>query len=213
MKLDADTKSLITDLINKFVKILNLGGLFEKASEIIRGEYDKGLETAEKRFDMNFSRNDERVSFLEKYTFDNIKDLDTDTAERLRGELQRSILNLESIPQMKERVLKVMDVTENRATMIARTESNRAANMGRIDGARQTGLELVKWVNVHMDDRTSPICKRMRAKYGSRVVGVPIDDKFVDEESGQSFDIAPFHVNCRTSILYDTPIKPMEEKQ
>ena len=205
--IDAETKGVINDLINKFVRMLSLNPLITKVNEILTQEYDKGLEVEEQKFNMNFTRDDERLRFLQKYTFDNIKDLNDDMAEKLRGELQRSILNLESIPQMKERVKKVMDVSEVRATAIARTESIRATNMGRIDGARQTGFKLVKWVNVHLDARTSPICRRMQKKYGDRSKGIGIDAKFVDDETGKSFDIPPFHVNCRTNVLYDTPIK------
>ena len=208
--IDAETKGIINDLVNKFVRMLSLNPLIQKVNEILTQEYDKGIEREEKNFDMNFLRNEERLTSLQKYTFDNIKDLNDDMANKLRAELQRSMLNLESIPKMKERVKKVMDVSEVRATAIARTESIRATNMGRIDGARQTGLKLVKWVNVHMDSRTSPICTRMNAKYGIRAKGIPLDDKFVDNTSGEEFDIPPFHVNCRTNILYDTPIKDEE---
>jgi len=205
--MDVETKAIINDLIKRFVQILNINPLVETVNKILTQEYDKGIELEEKNFDMNFSRNEKRLQFLKDYTFDNIKDLNTAMAEKLRGELQRSILNMESIPKMKERVKKVMDVSEVRATAIARTESIRATNMGRIDGARQTNLKLVKWVNVHLDARTSPICRRMQAKYGDRTKGIGIDAKFVDNDTGKTFDIPPFHVNCRTNVLYDTPIK------
>jgi len=86
--------------------------------------------------------------------------------------------------------------------MIARTETVRAQSMGHIDAARQTGLSLRKFVSVHLDSRTSPICKRMDAKYGTPEKAIPIDSKFVDNVSGEEFDISPFHVNCRTAVLF-----------
>jgi len=49
-----------------------------------------------------------------------------------------------------------------------------------------------------MDERTSAICKRMHGKYEG--ISIPINQNFVDDETGQSFSHPPFHVNCRTAL-------------
>ncbi len=201
-QLDQETKSIITDLINKFVKMLNINSLTSTVFDELKKGYDKGILEAEDQFNLNFTRDTERLEFLQKYSFDNIVGMNNDIAEKLRGELQRAFMNLESIDKIKARVVKVMDVAEDRARAIARTEMTRAHSMGHIDSARQSGLNLKKYVSVHIDTRTSPICKRMNSKYGTPDKAIPIDSKFIDKESGQEFDISPFHVNCRTAILF-----------
>ena len=202
MILDVETKSIITDLINKFVKILNINVLSGTVFEQIKKGYDKGIDEAEQQFDLNFTRDSERLQFLQKYSFDNIVGMNDDIADKLRSELQRGFMNLESISKIQERIKKVMGVAEDRARVIARTEMNRAQNMGHLDSARQTGLDLRKFVSVHLDNRTSPICQRMNSKYGTPKKAIPIDAKFIDKTSGENFDAPPFHIQCRTTVLF-----------
>jgi len=194
MSLDIETKNILTDLINKFLSIFNVTIIADTVQKEIVKEYDKGLEAAEINFQMNFSRNTERLDFLEKYTFDNIKGMNDDIADKLRGELQRAFMNLESIDKIKDRVKKVMDVSVDRARMIARTEMNRAENMGHIDGARQSGLKLMKQWDAHLDKRTSPICRSLNGKK------IPMDSKF--KYQGQDFDSPPAHPNCRSTLIF-----------
>jgi len=193
-ELDVETKNIMTDLINKFVDIIKINVFSSKVQELIKESYDKGLENAEIKFNMNFSRSNERLEFLEKYTFDNIKGMNDEIADKLRGELQRGFMNLESVSQIQKRVQKVMDVGVERSRIIARTEINRAENMGHLDGARQSGLKLIKQWDSHLDSRTSAVCKFLDGKK------VPIDGKFKWE--GQEFDAPPSHPNCRSVLLF-----------
>jgi len=119
-------------------------------------------------------------------------------ADKLRSELQRGLMNLESVDKLKERVQKVMDVSAERARMIARTEANRAENMGHIDGARQSDVKLMKKWDAHLDNRTSAVCNDLDGKI------IPLDKKF--KWNGQEFDAPPAHPNCRSTLLF-VPIK------
>jgi len=87
-----------------------------------------------------------------------------------------------------------MDVGVDRARAIARTEINRAENMGHIDGARQSGLKLMKQWDAHLDKRTSQVCKDLNGKK------IPMNDKF--KWRGQEFDAPPAHVNCRSVLIF-----------
>lgn len=189
-----ETKGMIEDLINKFVKLLNLNELSDLVINNVRKHYDMGLEEAEVKFQMNFMESPTRLQTLEKYTFENIKGMNEDIADKLRQELQRGMMNLESTSKIQERVEKVMDVGRDRARMIARTEMNRAENMGHIDGARQSGLKLMKRWDSHLDKRTSAVCRDLDG------VTIPLDAKF--RWKGQEFDAPPAHPNCRSTVIF-----------
>lgn len=192
--IDTELKGIVEDLVNKFINILDIGIISETISSNLHKGYEKGLDKAGVEFNMNFTGYPERYNLLEKYTFENIKDLKEETANRLRKELSQSLLNIESVNEMKERVRTVMDASIERARMIARTEMNRAENMGHIDGARQSGLKLLKRWDAHLDNRTSTVCNAL----DGRTVG--LDEKFIYQ--GDSFDAPPAHPNCRSTVVF-----------
>ena len=191
---NVQTKAVIEDLINKFLEIINLNFIPETLKRVLGDEYKDGMEKAEVQFEMNFFEDTRRLTFLEKYAFDNIKEMTDDIADKLRQELSRGLMNLESISKLQERVKKVMDIGENRARMIARTEAARANAEGHLSGAKQSGLELVKVVSDHLDNRTSAICRFLDGKEAD------IDGKFKYKD--QEFNNVPFHPNCRSVLIF-----------
>jgi SPP1 gp7 family putative phage head morphogenesis protein len=193
-KIDPELKGMLEDLINKFLNIFNVNIVSDKVNVAIENSYHKGIEKAEIQFEMNFFDNTRRLDFLKKYSFDNIKGMNEDIAEKLRKELSIGLMNLESINKLKDRVQKVMDVSVERAKMIARTESNRAENMGHVDGARQSGLKLMKRWDAHLDKRTSAVCSALDGKT------IPLDQKFHYKD--QEFDAPPAHPNCRSTVIF-----------
>ena len=80
--------------------------------------------------------------------------------------------------------------------MIARTETNRADNNGKLLAMKGSGLEMEKKWITHEDDRTSPICHRL----DGQTVG--INDSFKDSGSGWEGQAPPSHVNCRSTIVF-----------
>jgi SPP1 gp7 family putative phage head morphogenesis protein len=194
----------LNDLIKRILDMLDLGVDPAVVKLNIKREYDQGLANAEIEFDKNFVRDDERLEFLQQYTFDNIKGMNADIAESLRKEISQSILNHEGASALKERVMKVMDVSRERARMIARTELNRANNMGHLDGAKQSGLKLVKVWDAHLDARTSPLCRALNGKK------VGINEQFVYD--GKEYDSPPGHPNCRSTIIFEQIGGTVEKK-
>lgn len=192
--LPVETKDVITDIINEFVKAVDMSIASGVVQRVLKEAYDKGLDEIGLQLGMNFMGDPKRLEFLQSYTFENIKDMNDEMAGKLRKEISQSLLNLEGVEMMKKRVQSVMDVTVNRARMIARTEAVRAANMGHLDGARESGLNMVKEWSAHIDARTSPICKALNGKQ------VPINSQFTYK--GEKFDAPPAHPFCRSTLLF-----------
>jgi SPP1 gp7 family putative phage head morphogenesis protein len=192
---DIELKSLIDDLINRFMKLLNLSPISLSVSKVITENYLKGLERAELELNMNFIKDEERLNLLKNYTFDNIKGMNDEIAEKLRKELSQGLMNLESVTKLKERVKKVMNVSEERARLIATTEAHRAEVTGSMDAARQSGLKLMKQWDAHLDKR---VCKFCEALDGQTI---PLDKKF--NHNGVYLDSpADNHPRCRCVVKF-----------
>lgn len=188
--------SLIESLIARLKEILDIDAIHGIVGTMIEQAFMKGNGQAEKELKLEFVPNEKAVDFIRTHTFGNVKDMTDEIASDLRAEFERGLLNLESPREIKKRVLKVFDVNETRAMAIARTEINRAFGYGTLEGYLQSGLEGEKeWV-AHIDKRTSDICRRNN---GQRV---PLREKFKDKKTGQEFVCNPFHVNCRSRILF-----------
>ena len=74
-----------------------------------------------------------------------------------------------------------MDISKTRASAIARTELNRAANAGRFDAgneAERGGIPVKKWLLITDDIRTSMISLALGKKYGSPEKAIPMDQNF-----------------------------------
>lgn len=192
--IDAELKGIIDDLVKKFTDILNVNLFADTVNKELQRSYNEGLDKIGVQLNMNFTGYPERIDLLKNYTFDNIKGLNEYLSEGLRKEITQGLLNIESIDQIQKRVAKVMDIGIDRARMIARTEVNRAENMGHLDGARESGLNLMKQWDAHLDNRTSAVCNDLDGKR------IAIDKRFV--WNGQEFDYPPAHPNCRSTLRF-----------
>ena len=196
-------KSIVNDLINAISKLFTIRLPIDVIHTDLKNQYDKGLEEAEVEFNLNFTRNNESFETLETYVVDNIKDMDTQTRDKLRQIITRGVVENTPRTQLSKLISENFDVTKTRAKAIAQTETSRALNLGRLDGAKQSNLNLKKWVIVAEDERTSGICSAMHAKYGAESKAIPLDTNFtvtVDKKT-VSVQAPPFHVNCRTRLM------------
>jgi SPP1 gp7 family putative phage head morphogenesis protein len=184
----------ISDIVKRLSDIFKITIPFETVRETIIKFYDKGLEEMEVKFQMNFTRNNSQVDLLTSYVSENIKGMNKEMMEKIRKEITQGAMNLESIPKISKRIEDIAKVSKNRAMMIARTETNRALNMGHKDAAVQSGIITKKqWVS-HIDNRTSPICVALNG------TTIGLNDKF--RYQGQEWDLPPAHVNCRSRVIY-----------
>ncbi len=204
-KLSVETKGIISGIVNKLMNIVNLDFFKTKIENYVGSEYKKGLEKSESMFNMNFIPVDGDVEFLKQYVFDNMQKHTDDISENLRGELSRGLLNKEGVNELKERVRTVFKDKKytNRLKTVMRTEKNRANNMGALDGAIQSGLNLRKYLDVTMDNRTSDICKAEARKY-PKDKAIPLNEEFVVKANNKIIrgQAPSFHPNCRTVLRF-----------
>ena len=186
----------VDDIIKAIKGILTFEGIKLISDEVIKNTFTKGWDSAEKQLDQNILVNREALDYIQDYTFANIKNMTEEIANDLRAELQRGIMEGEGIQKIKARVSKVFDVGETRAEAISRTETARSEGQGRLQAFRSSGEKLKKRIVIAHDDRTSALCKRLEGQT------VGINEKFKDSKTGEEWDTNPFHVNCRSSVVY-----------
>lgn len=207
----ATIKASVNDIMEQISSLVKVTLSKEFIFNNIKVEYDKGLESVE-RGNINLTRGDTALDTLQEYTFNNVKDMNEEIANKLRSSLVRGIMDGESTQQLTSRVREVMDVAKTRAQAIARTETHRAFNMGRFDGAKQLPGKKKKWLLVTEDERTSDICGAIHRKYGSESQSIPMEQPFEVVVKGKKISVQapPIHVNCRTRLMID--ITPSDEK-
>lgn len=185
----------IDDIPGMIKQVFSVFALKKVSDEVIKTEYVNGWDSSERKLDQNIQFNDGALKFLQDHTFGNIKGMTEEVANDLKQELERGIINGEGMTKLIARVDKVFDKGENRAAMIARTETNRADNNGKLLAMKGSGITMVKRWITHEDDRTSPICTRL----DGQTVGINEDFKDSNGWTGQS---PPSHVNCRSTIVF-----------
>lgn len=202
-------KNILDFLIKKFKGIMDLSPFYAKINALIETEYNKGLEDTEEELptSINFIPKEKDLNFLKEYVDNNIQRHSDDVADNLRQEIQRGIMNGDTTKELTERIKLIFKEKKymDRLKAVIRTESLRANNQGRLEGAMQaagTGLKIKKWVSIIDDERTTKICKAEDSKYGEPKKAIPLDDDFVVKADNKTIKskIPPFHVNCR-SIL------------
>ena len=211
---EAELKSLAERIVRAFLNAINVSGMRKKIDGYIRQKYHEGLEDAEVKFDMNFIPDKEKMDFLKDYV-DNSMSFHTDALGRdLRGEISRALIDRQTPDELKRRIREVFKEKKyiNRLKTVLRTEGLRAGNYGSLDGAKQSGLVLKKYVAVIVDGVTSDICKAENRKYGKEEQAIPLEQDFIVSVRGETFraQAPPFHPNCRTVIMF-TKVKGGKE--
>ena len=191
-------KDLWSDLIGKVKDIFTPTELKTTVSDFVKNMFMKGLDKSENKYNMNFIPDQNKIDFIKDYSFDLIKNMTTELKDKLSTSLQRAYMNDLPMSQVKEEIKDLFDKTDNRVDAIVRTESTRIDNIGQLDGAKQSGLNLKKELMIVNDSRTTPLCKRMHNKYKDNPIG--LDEKFKDAQTGEEWESPPFHVNCRSGI-------------
>ncbi|MCK4529428.1 phage portal protein, partial [candidate division WOR-3 bacterium] len=186
----------INSVIAKIKALLSFEGLRQITNAMMKNNYLEGWDEAEEQMDRNYVPDSDAIDYLSDYTFGNIKGMNDDIANKLRQELQRGFMDGEGITQIKERVKKVFDVGENRAEQIARTETTRSSNFGKLHAYQKAGVKGKKRWLTHFDNRTSDVCKRLDGQE------VGIDEDFHDAKTGWKGKVPPAHVSCRSDWIF-----------
>lgn len=159
----------------------------------------------------SFQITEEVLEELRKYGLLMAESINTTTREQLREALAEGVSQQESVPQLSKRVMAVYDEADkNRASMIARTETMRANNLGHLEAYKQSGVVDMKEWMVALDERTCQYCLAMEKEYkqvglgedfisqGQELIGLDGGTLKIDY-SGLS--APPLHPQCRCVLL------------
>lgn len=113
-------------------------------------------------------------------------------AKDLREVLKRGFIRGASAREMAAELAKKYNVARSRAQTLIRTDGTAIVNRSAIKRYEESGLEFYR-ISVHMDNRTSQICKRIHRE--NKLYRI---DEF---ETGVT--APPFHYNCRSAVIPD----------
>jgi len=201
---ELELKGIIEWITEQIDNILNLESLAPELDALTTSKYQDGMEKLGVKLDMNFIPQEDNLRLLQETMVDNIKNQGMEITHNIKGELKRWKLNDESVAQAKTRIREAMKKGKwsHKVKRVVRTETQRANNMGTLDGAKQSGLDLKKWIDITDDKRTSNICKKEHAKYGSKENAIALDKEFIVKVDNKTYraQAPPFHPNCRSVL-------------
>ena len=194
----------LDEVIGSVDNLFSTAGMKRLVDEIIKDFYRKGNDQAERQLDMNLPENPAQIKTLADMTFDNIKGMTEDLKNKLKGILQRALTSGKSISTIAEEIKGAFDISQGRAETIARTETQRAQLSGELNAMKSSGLDIMKYILIVKDDRTTEVSKAMDRKYGSEKKAIPVDGLFSVFVNGKTFEgqAPPFMPNDRDEVLY-----------
>lgn len=114
---------------------------------------------------------------------------------KIYKEVREGVIDKNSQEQITNRVKGVFkSAKEGQAVRIARTETNRFINGGKLSGYIDSGVEGKKRWNAIIDDKTSDECKRLNGQT------VGLTEKFIDPATSKEYWHPPSLPNCRSTI-------------
>ena len=113
-------------------------------------------------------------------------------AKDLREVLKRGFIRGASVREMASELAKKYNVARARAQTLIRTDGTAIVNRSAIKRYEDSGLEFYR-ISVHMDNRTSQICKRIHRE----------DKRYRIDEFETGITAPPFHYNCRSAVIPD----------
>ncbi len=126
-----------------------------------------------------------------------IKGVTKELQAKIIKTVQGGINENKSVKEIKEAISKDFDsFSEWRSNMIARTETNRIINEGKLLGYKETKILGKKVWSTALDNRTSPICKRLNGQTQE------LDSPFIDEKTRKAYPTPPAHPHCRSVIFF-----------
>ena len=113
-------------------------------------------------------------------------------AKDLREVLKRGFIRGDDVRSMASEIAKKYNVARARAQTLIRTDGTAIVNRSAIKRYEETGLEFYR-ISVHMDNRTSQICKRINRE----------NKRYRIDEFETGVTAPPFHYNCRSAVIPD----------
>lgn len=205
------------EFLSGLFNVVNSLPFTKKLKVFINSSMKSGLESAEEEtgIDIGVTENfNKRADFfvdeeLNGYTLPNgkkwhgIKGATEEIRQKIYDEIKEGIVNKESQKELRDRVKTVFDGAKNtQAVRIARTESNRFVNFGKLQGYMDSGLSGKKqWIAID-DDRTSDVCKQL----DGQIVGLNENFSATYTEGKKTMywegQAPPSHPLCRSTLIF-----------
>lgn len=211
-KFDTEVHKEFGAFLSKLMNGINSAVFLKVIRKFIKKGMVAGVESVEEEtstdIGFTFSMN-ERLKALEGQEINGYKLPDGKVWPGIKGatkklqfeilkSVEESVKNKEGRKEMTDKIVKIFDGSSKaQAERIARTETTRFINEGKLASYQEIGMKYKSWDAV-MDTRTSDIDQRLHNKYQSEPI--PIDEMFVDEVTGKQFMYPPSHPNCRCVI-------------
>jgi hypothetical protein len=164
----------------------DLGGAYEQTAQVILGKLGVSDQDI---FDLV---NERSVQYAEDTGAELVTGITETTRERLKTIISDALENADGVNELKAAIEDSEAFSADRAEMIARTEIGNAHMQGALDGAKESGLDLMKKVIRGSEEFDCDICGDNEDQ-GE----IALDELF---ESG---DEAPlFHPNCECMMVF-----------
>jgi SPP1 gp7 family putative phage head morphogenesis protein len=203
----------IGEFLRDMFNHINTIAFATQVRRFIKQDLIGGLESAESELDIDIGFTDEfqdKVNQLAHQQIDGymingrkwpgIKGVTKEIQAKIIQTVQNGINEELSLKDIKENIQKDFSkFSDWRSNMIARTETTRITNEGKILGYRESGLDGMKvWsaTKPRGCPRCSAICDRLDGQ------AVPLNQDFVDLETKKRYFAPPGHTNCRSTVFF-----------
>jgi len=158
-------------------------------AEVARTGYMYGHEAAEKALNMNVEPDTKMLTQIQNMMLNDVVGMTDDIAKNVRRVLNDGYMKGESIRDLANRIKGVFEgLTEARSKMIARTTLVKAANQGRVEAYKDSGVvQKLEWITAK-DNR---VCKEHCKKLDGKVFGIKDAPRPVIDT----------HPNCRCMLI------------
>ena len=200
------------DFLKNLFNTVNTVAFGNHIKRYLRNDLIRGLESAENELNVDIGYTKEYENKLAQlqnqqltgYTINGKKWVGI---KGVTKELQQSIIQIvqegisagKTSKEIKTDISSKFDsFSDWRSNMIARTETNRVINEGRLLGYKESGLKGKKvWATAPYEPtRSSDICQRLKNQT------VDLDADFIDPDTLKAFGTPPAHPNCRSRIIF-----------
>lgn len=206
------------DFIRGLFNTVNTIGFLTGLKRVIKLDVKTGIGAAEKELDMDIGVGvdfDKKVKLLADRQMDGfnidgkrwqgLKGVAKDIQNDVSSIVSNGINDKQGVVQISKDIKTLFvknkggkvkgKVTKGRAMMIARTESNRFINAGKLQAYKDSGLKGKKvWV-AFVDERTTDICRHLD--------GETQDLYGIFEHKGKTYEHPPHGPNCRSVIEFE----------
>lgn len=215
MKIDKSFGEFLSRMLN----VVNTSGFFDGLRRAISRTYKAGVSEAEDELDMDIGVTVDFDAIVTTQTnrqldgfyingepWMGLKGVAKDLQKELRELIVKGITEKEGLEKVKENIKDTMvkykggtrvsgAVTEGRAMRIARTESSRMHNQGKLMSYQKSGIKGVKKWTAFIDKDTSEECQELNGQTVSLYENFKLND-------GREFDAPPGHCNCRSVVEF-----------